>query len=333
MKSKTLEELKRENAEKEVEPETEPEEAENEALDELDSEEPENVEDDADEPEDDNDIESWMQSEEQTSESGQSVPVATHVNVKRKLKGKITQKDDEINKLRQEIESLKNSGIRNNAVEKVESKPKYEDYQHLDNPEEAYADALTDWKLSKFEAKQEAQMIRNRQESESRRMSEQIESSVDQHYERAEKLIAKAGISPDKYQQADIRVRQALEAIRPNQGDLITDQLIAELGDGSEKVMFYLGSNESVLATLQSKLVSNPSGLSAMAYLAELKATKAAPKSKQSRAPKPAPDIRGDSKPVANEKKLKKAYQNSSGQERWNIRKQAREAGYNVNEW
>ena len=45
--------------------------------------------------------EAWMVSDEE------QVPASTHMHIKQKLKGRVSERDDEISKLKQEIEALK----------------------------------------------------------------------------------------------------------------------------------------------------------------------------------------------------------------------------------
>ena len=87
------------------------------------------------------------------------------------------------------------------------------------------------------------------------------------------------------YQNSDLAVRQAIESVLPNQGDLVADQLISRLGDGSEKVMFYLGRNAAAKEKLKSALSNDPTGISAALYLGEVKRDIASPTKRKTRAP------------------------------------------------
>tara|TARA_R110000803_G_scaffold166755_2_gene230023 strand:- start:5479 stop:6615 length:1137 start_codon:yes stop_codon:yes gene_type:complete len=162
--------------------------------------------------------------------------------------------------------------------------------------------------------------------------------AVDEHYVRADVLVQKSGIAPEKYQQADTLVRQALEASFPDAGDAIVDSLIARLGPGSEKVIFNLGVNKARREELIAKFTEDSSGIAAAIYLGDLKAQLAVPGRKSSTAPKPAAHVGGDGKPEGGQKRaLLKAYRSahtkSDGQAAFNIKKKAKAAGIDTSEW
>lgn len=340
--AKTLEELKRENeAEEKAETETETE---------VEEESPEETEEvtegketeetsETEESESTDDVEPWMQSEEQTSEENESlsVPVAKHASLRRRLKGELREQKSENEALRAEIEELKAkiTPPGQPAVttdQGVGPRPKLEDF---DFDDDKYNAALDDWLDKRVDAKLERHTQQHVQTSQQQQATQRLQAAVDSHYERAEQLIEKAGIAPDVYQAADATVRGMFENMRPGQGDLIADQVISTLGEGSEKVMYYLGRNKNALLDLQNAMLDDPTGMKAMAKLGRISADVTAPRKKQSTAPKPSAQIRGDEavKGDANSwhKKYKKAGDNI--QDRINIKISAKRAGVDVSNW
>jgi hypothetical protein len=166
----------------------------------------------------------------------------------------------------------------------------------------------------------------------------EMETVVNRHYERAAKLIEQHKLSPDVYKQADTRVRNALESVKPGMGDVLTDQLIKIAGDASEKVMYNLGINQTALNELQSRLINDPSGLSAAAYIGEKRAQLLQPAKLKSTASKPAKKVTGgvggpSSTSLKYQNDYKKAQKNDDAQAAYNIRKKAKQEGIDVSSW
>jgi len=166
---------------------------------------------------------------------------------------------------------------------------------------------------------------------------------VDKHYERAVKLSEESGITAEMYQNADFRLRSMVESVfnpdRSNDGagDAIVDALIANLGDGSEKVMYNLGVNSSRLQELKTRFENDRSGVSASIYIGQLNAELSAPKKRKTNSPKPAPNVKGDKHEKAQTKAYKKAYDDADKkgdtQARFNARREARKAGVDTSNW
>jgi hypothetical protein len=239
----SLEQLKAENAAEEARllaatASSEEDEQDTEATDVED----EPTETDADQPEGeaDTEVDSWMKEDGQTSEdSGGSVPIATLVKTRNKLKGKLHERDNEIEQLKQQLEQLK-QGVIQAPVTAPKAPPRLEDFDYDDakyaQAHAQYVADLVSHNLSAHTKKSEAE---NGQKEAQRKLDE----SLDGHYERAAKLIESASITAEQYQSADTRLRQAIEQVKPGQGDQITDFLLANLGEGSEKVGYHLGVN------------------------------------------------------------------------------------------
>ena len=287
------------------------------------------VDDDADKPKE---VDAWMADEGDQKPS--DVPVSTHIRMKQKLKGRLTDSNEEVARLRAENEALK-AGVQQTPKLKVTPKrPRQEDFDTILDHEEAlseYEDKMLEVRLETANTKVE---IKNAQS----RAKANLEKAVDSHYERASKLIQDNGIDTEVYKQTDLVVREAIESIRPGIGDFVTDQIISILGDGSEKVLFYLGRNKNALNEFKSLLTDDPTGLKASLFLGQQRERLLNTKRKTSKAPPPDDDIRGDDSPTsANASALLKrrqaAVKKGDLQMAYNVKKQAKAAGVDVSKW
>ena len=279
-------------------------------------------------------VEPWMIEEEEGEQDpddpSKSVPVGKFVSVKRKLRGQISERDEEIERLKRENEELAKFKPK---PETVLERPKKDDF---DTDEEFY-EVLDKYNLDRTEETINRTQIEEKRKREQQQAHEKLTEAVDEHYLRAADLIEKSGIKPDIYQAADTTVRKAVEAITPNLGDVIVDQVISILGDGSEKVMYFLGRNKAALAKFQSLLASDKSGMKAAVYLGQEKQRLTNPIKARSNAPDPATKIKGDAAISGAEARFKKRYDtahaNKDNQAAYNAKKEARKAGVDVSGW
>ena len=253
---------------------------------------------------------------------------------KTKLRAKLERKhNEETESLRQEIEQLKASITQPQNRSELSPRPRAGDY----DTDEAYEAALDDWYDRKLESRESKRDKRLAQESKVREFRQKVESSVNQHYERAEKLLQDHNIDASLYQQSDKNVRQMVENIIPGKGDAVVDQLISNLGEGSEKVLYYIGKNVNALNELQAALVADPNGIGAAVLMGQMKAKVTMPAKRQSKAPKPAAQLKGDESVAESGKDLRKKYQaaHKSGDRSaaFSYRRQAKKAGVDVSNW
>ena len=133
--AQTLEELKAENAAKEAEAleTTETQEAEP-TLEvvETETEETQETAESNETETEEVETESWMQTEDQTSESDAKFTDSDIANVRRKFKAKLNKEKDENSELRAEIEALKNqiAQPRQDIPQQKTGMPKYSDYDY-----------------------------------------------------------------------------------------------------------------------------------------------------------------------------------------------------------
>lgn len=257
----TLDDLKAENAAAvNQEPEVNEQEVEQ-VIDEPEAEEVE-AESEAQAEADDE----WLKSD------SQAVPLSKHVEVKHKLKARLSEKDDELARLRAENEQLKAGGVMTQQPQQqVTAKvPKLSDY---DYDEEKYAEAMAQYTSSLVESRLSG-YTSNAQAAEQQRQAEkQREQALDSHYERAAQLVETMGgrFTADTYKEAERNFRSGLHEVTGN-GDMVADEIIARLGNGSAKVIAHLGVNNAAMAVLKDHLQKDPSGLKAAVYLGQLEA-------------------------------------------------------------
>ena len=336
--AQTLEELKAENAAAEVEVKTPPQEVETEievvAAEVKAEESGEVVEPNEDETEK-TEVEDWMQSDEPESQADKKYSGEDIGNAKAKLRSKLDKKHNtETDELKAEIERLKNGRVDAKGL----NRPKRDDFNDAEDPDEAYIEAFTDWKLEQSQAKAATKTKQGDQLKKAEEFKANVTKGVDQHYERAVELSENSGISPELYQSADLKVRQAVESVFPDAGDVITDTLITNLGKGSEKVFYNLGVNTAKRDEFKKLLSEDSSGMKAAMYLGTLKAELSAPNRRTTNAPSPAANISGDAQ-AGNDpfKADKKAYDNATKngdtQAAFTARMKAKKAGAKVSNW
>lgn len=340
----SLKELKEQNAVKE--PEAEPVEVVETTEEVKDPEpvsEPEKADDSGDEPKEEakeDEQEAWMQTEKPENsdddKKGGFVPNHGVAAVKRKLKAKLTAKDDELETLKAEIETLKKGVPQAPEVKAgLPPRPKREDF---DFDDDAYDGAIDDWNDKKLDLK----LTTHNQKSQRQALQDQAEDalkrSVDGHYDKAAKLVEEGKITEESYLNADRAVRQTLDRVFSGTGDSIADKLIHTLnttGEGSEKVMYQLGVSPSKLAKLEELLRKDPNGLSASVYLGTLQASITKPVKRRSSAPAPAAVVEGEGAKGGPSGVLHKEYAKAGNdvQSRISLKRKAKKAGVDTSQW
>lgn len=322
MAEMSLEDLKRQNAEPVAEQVEEPVEE--------DVEQEAQPEPEAEQDEDDKVDEAWMASDDEPSKDRKftdrdigAAKAALRAKLERKHNAEVEALKQQLNQLQQAVQ----------PPAKLPPRPREEDF---DYDQDRYAKALEDWdnkRLRSLAAQQTEELRRQQLIEQQKRVLQQAE---DQHYERAAKLIAEHGIKPELYKDADARVKGAIDRIRPGEAELITAQLANVIGEGSEKVFYYLGRNSEALATFEAKLIQDPTGIQAVAYLSRKAAEITMPKKTVSKAPEPPTQIRGDVSSVST-KDLKRKYQDAHRkgdvQGAFDAKRRAKAAGVDTSTW
>ena len=337
--AQSLEELRAENAEPEEEVEQITEPVLNEALEDASEEEAEEAEEAAasdtgetEEPE----LEAWQLTEEQTSEDNESFSSSDIGKVRRKFKAKLTAEKDENAELRAQLEALtaQVNGTAQPAAPAQATVGARPTLESMDYDEDAYNKAMDDWYDAKVDARVSAATHTQVKTQAQTNAENAVAKSLDAHYDRASTLAQESNISAEVYQAADLKVREAFESVMPGQGDVVTNQVISSMGEGSEKVMYFLGRNPQARAKLTEILSSDPGGIKAALYLGKLQAEVGSPQKRKSNAPKPAKKLDTGDNSVDPGAALRKQYEKADTvQACMDIKFKARDAGINTKKW
>lgn len=290
-------------------------------------------------------IEPWMQTEEtEASEDDQpSGFVPNHEAAKRRkqakaLKGELKEKDSENETLKARIAELENGSVAPKVKPELSPRPTREQFEYDDD---AYDKAVDDWNDEKIELKLNSRFDTNQQNS-NREQQQQAAlklqtKNLDDHYDRANKLVSDGLITAESFKKADSLVRQSVESIFPERGEAITNALIStlnSLGDGSEKVMYQLGVNPAKMQEFQNLLVTDPSGMAASAFLGRLQANITTPKKRSSQAPAPGSEVEGEGGKGGKAGTMQKEYEKSDDlQTRIDLKRAAKAKGIDVSNW
>lgn len=347
MERLSLKELKELNATKEdIEPEAVEEVVDTEEAtnDDIEAAEVESVEESesTDESTEEAELEPWMQAEEaensEDDQEGGFVPNHAVAKVRRKLKAKLGDAKDEIETLRAEIDELKKGGAPAPAKEVgLPPRPKREDFDFNDD---AYDTAIDEWNDKKLEIKLATRDQASQQKATQEKQQAELSQSIDDHYEKAAKLVESGKVSEEAYLNADKAVRHAVNGVFGDGSDQLVDRLIHTLnvsGEGSDKVMFQLGVNKSKLSRLEELLRADASGLSASVYLGALQAKIQEPQKRRSSAPKPAAKVDGEGGSGGPEgtiyKQYVKAGKSGDVQSRISLKRKAKAQGVDTSQW
>ena len=280
----------------------------------------------------------WLAEEGENGTSSDSdegedntAPLSALIRIKQKLKGKIGAQNEELETLRKENARL----IQGQSVKPVEApkRPRTKDF----DDDDSYEDAMDKYEEEKLNYSSNY-VVKNAQQTSQLEQARAAQAvAVEAHYERAEKLVAEHSISPEVFQKTDIVVKELIESVMPKRGEAVFDHLIAMVGEGSEKTMFFLGRNKAAQAEFHSLLAKDTTGLQAALYLGRVTERISGPQSKTSQAPAPAAQLKGDNVTSVKESVLQKkwaaAHKKNNAQEAYEIKKAARKAGVDTKAW
>lgn len=288
----------------------------------------------------DAEIESWMQTDEATSEENTGfVPNSEAAKQRRKykaLRDESKEKDDEIEQLKARLAQVE-TGSPAPAVSEVSAPTLPEDIYDEDAMRKYHADMVTYQNnlVNNAEEKRQADAQKRKQQEQIQQRQATLDKSFDSHLERADELVNSGKITEDAFTQAHLNVYRSLDAVSNGNGQVMAKQLISSIGEGSEKVIYMLGVNNSKMSALQSKLSNDPSGLQAAIYLGQLQAEVSSPTKRRSNAPKPAKQVKGNASSATSQaEKLKKKYTKMTDvQERISFKRKAKQDGIDVSNW
>ena len=282
-------------------------------------------------------VESWMQEDSKESEDGGFKPSPEAAAVRKKFKARLSQKDEELERLKAENEALK-SGSQVKPQENLPPRPKLEDFDYDEAKHEA---ALDEWYDRKTEAKAKSVYQSSQTEAQQREAAERqqkaLNDAIESHYSRVAELVEGGKISEERYTQAEDVVIKSLDNVSGGNGQNIAKQLIKTLnsiGEGSEKVMYQLGVNSAKRDRLIELMQTDNTGLAAATFLGQLQSTISSPVKRKSSAPKPMADVKGDAVGSTRADKMRKQYQGSTDiQARISLKRQAKAKGYDTTNW
>ncbi len=350
MEIKDLEDLKRENANTEIESETVTggdqlvlDDASNEGELNIDSNALDENESTPEGEGGSEEVESWMVSDEQTSQESEhesGVPVKKHVQVKQKLKAQINEQESELQSLRREIEALKSGKPQQQSTVKAETlpRPKSADYTNEYNEfdSDKFDQALDSWTQKNLEIQQQ-QSETNQAEQ---KFKQELEGTVNAHYERAGKLVSDGKVDSADFQSKDLAIRTSLNALQPGKGDELGDWLIGQISlvtKDSEKLWYKLGASKNALDEVIQAFAQPDGNSRGVAKLSELAQTITNPVKRRSAAPKPATQLNGESGSSklssADKRKYREAAKKGDYQTSFNLKRAAKKAGVDTSEW
>ena len=286
---------------------------------------------DADDADDDD-------ADDDDGQSGDKVPVKTHVKVKQKLKGKLKDAESELEQLRRENEQLKQGkppAQQQPQQLKPPKRPRRVDFDE----EDAYEAAMDTYEEQRRSYDAQVITYTSQQNQRQSQRHQQVEQAVDQHYDRAEKLVNKYGIKPEVYQQADKNVKMLLQQAIPNlDPEMVFNNMVEMVGEGSEAAMFRIGKHKATGEEFSRLLREDQTGLKASIYLGRIAERIGNSNTKRtSQAPAPAAKARGDQvtnlKAGTAKRKWTDAHKKGRIQEAYNLKKAAKAQGIDVSTW
>jgi hypothetical protein len=296
-------------------------------------------------PEDNVEVESWMQSEKEThKDDHESGFKPNHEAAKRRrqnqsLRADIKEKDSELDELRKQVEALK-AGSAPIESEQVKPTPR-PTREQFDFDDDLYDQAIDRWNDEKIERKLNSHYNTSQQQAQQEKQKQEFQlaqtKNLNDHYDRAQKLVDDGKITEDAFRNSDQIVRTSLERQFQGEGNDITNTLISTLnstGDDSEKVMFLLGNNPAKMQELQNLLSIQDGGLSAAMFLGQLQRDVKTPVKRRSQAPRPGSSAEGESGNGGKAGTLQKQYSKAeSVQERISLKRAAAKNGVDTSKW
>lgn len=334
--AESLEDIRARIAAEDAQAESEnPQVTEAEEVEELDEEvEPEAEETEPEmeegEAETEEDVPEFAKSE---SDKKDLVPLAKHLDVKFKLRGEVSERDAKIAELEQKLAQVQAAPPQHIedleiAKEAWEFDGTTEEYQRY----KAQIDARNAIKLQRAEQQRQANEQRQREEA------ARVEAELDKYYDRVSVLIAKGEVKtltqPEQYKAAENTVIKSLDSIT-KQGQAVFNKMVAELGEGAEKVVYHLGVNSESRQAFESQLRADPTGIRAAMFLAEKKALfNSKPTVKPKPVPKPDVPLQGKAPKVSSyETAFRKAEKAGDSSGMLAASRAARAAGINPDNW
>lgn len=320
----SLEELRAQVEAEENQPEQEAEAIElEETAEESEGEAPAQEEPDAD------DFELELAGEPEPQQQKPSAEEALiHKLTKERKKAKVVK--DENDSLRQEIAELKAlvKGVQQPVPVSHAGQPKFPDLYDagIDGDRSKYNDAVAKYLADLNQYNNRHSEADNAQAKHKQRVEDLTKNLAI----RAAKFATDNKVNVDRVASALERATDEIDGSVGLHGALA--YLLDSVGDGSERVAYYIGTNEAAMSQVKGMLKEDPNGLKAIAHMTRL-AEKLKPKhSKQiSKAPEPDQPLKGDQISGTSAKKLQDLWDKAkTTEDMMKIRKRARELGVDL---
>lgn len=312
-------------------PEAEADEPEQEEPEQEETEEPE-----AEEAEESDDFELELEGEpEPDQQKYDPVEVLQHkLSRERKKKQKARSEVDELKEQISRLTEMMQGGQQQpqQAAPQAQSaaEPKIPDLYDsgIDGDRDKYDRAMKKW----FQDYQAYQNRHQQAEQAQNQNRERFESMTKELATRAAKFASEHKVSVDRVADALDKATSEVDEATGIEGALA--YLLDSVGDGSERVAYYIGTNNGAMSQIKGLLKDDPQGFKAIAHMTRL-AEKLKPKHsrKVSKAPEPDQPLRGDSsKSSPSAKKVQDMWDKAkTPDEMMAARRKARELGVQLN--
>lgn len=244
-----------------------------------------------------------------------------------KQRHKRKEAEDEVAELRRKLEQYESGQSapqqRQQAAPAVEL-PQFPDMydEGIEGDRAKYDKAVKAW----FAASKEAEQAQSRQSQQTDQYRQQLEEKSTNLAKRAAKFMQENKIKPERVISAIERATSEIDSVTKVDGALA--HLLDSVGDGSERVAYYIGTNETAMSKIKEALAKDPNGLSTISLMTRM-AEKLKPKhsTKTSKAPSPDEPLRGDGSPVTARRLQEKYDKASTPSELFKLRQEAKKAG------
>ena len=301
-----------------------------------DDDDPKPDDDDDPKPDDDDNPKPDDDDDPKSDDDDKLVSVKKHIKMKQKLKKRASDKEEENKRLKEKIDALEAQIQATAPVTKEKLvRPNADDFE----TDEEYQAAVKEYEEKLVDARMDARDERKAARVKREAYIAKRDAAVDEHYDRAAKLIKDSNIDLEIYKNAEDKVRNSIAKVlpKPEMADAMIDHLISMMGDGSEKVLYFIGRNSKVLGGLIDAVESDLTGITASMYLGRQLEKVAGTKNRVSRARKPAKDAKGDSKTnqagASWRRKYEAAHKSGDNQKAFDLKREARKSGIDTGAW
>lgn len=244
-------------------------------------------------------LEPW----EETGEEDNTEKPEKSLKAKKAWKREREAVNEELERLKAENEALKTG--RNKDQSSGLKRPDPLDFENDDD----YEDAKEAYLIAKVRQEDKKKELERKQQE----FHNGIKKGVDKHNERVGDFLEERNVDPEVYRAAESVFIKTLDEFFPGKGEANADYFLSMLGEGSEKIPYFLGRNKTKLAEFRSLLKEDPNGIKAAMFLGRenLRLNGGVSTKPKTKAPKPAKEATGDTTVKtgsASEKALKKKY-------------------------